>query len=344
MIFSTSAATRCWRCGWRRGSKSDSGDRWPCRTCSGINDRAACRAASGAGCLAGGSPLVDLGTAGPGQPLILVHPIGGGVLCYNALARSLDGARTSWGSRRMAWRARRNTRRTSCAWRHDTSRPSPSASARTLSPGRVVDGGHRGVRDGQATHAAGAEVPLVFLIDSSVPTPARSPGSLDDREPWSSSLPTWRAPRAATWASLEQLRGLDFEAMRNGNLARAIEGSEIAREIGAERLQRLHHVYRANRLALEGYEPRPIGSRDPDPRGIEPGIFDDDSARGWNASPRVASRPTISPATITRSCSGRLSKGLPKSSRVRSNASTTTERSNFDESHAVLAPIFAAVR
>ncbi len=65
---------------------------------------------------------------------------------------------------------------------------------------------------------------------------------------WSTSLPTWHAPRAANnWASLEQLRGLDFEAIRNGSLARAIEGSEIAREIGAERLQRLHDVYRANR-------------------------------------------------------------------------------------------------
>ena len=45
----------------------------------------------------GGSPLIDLGAAGPGQPLILVHPIGGGILCYNALARCLDGARNVLG-------------------------------------------------------------------------------------------------------------------------------------------------------------------------------------------------------------------------------------------------------
>ena len=52
-------------------------------------------------------------------------------------------------------------------------------------------------------------------------------------------------------ASLEQLRGLDFEAMRNGSLARAIEGSEFAREIGAERLQRLY----------ERLPSQPIGAR-----------------------------------------------------------------------------------
>ena len=132
---------------------------------------------------------------------------------------------------------------------------------------------------------AGHEVPLVFLIDSSVPTPARSPRSLDDQE----TLVAFAADLARTagrqeWASLEQLRGLDFEAMRNGNLARAIEGSEIAREIGAERLQRLHQVYRGNRLALEGYQPRPYSGRAILIRaGSNLGIFDDDSARGWNA-------------------------------------------------------------
>ena len=132
--------------------------------------------------------------------------------------------------------------------------------------------------------AAGDEVPLVFLIDSPVPSRGRFPRSFDDHE----ILVDFAADLARTagrenLASLEQLRGLDFEAMRNGSLARAIEGSEIAREIGAERLQRLHDVYRANRLALEGYEPRPYPGRAVLIRaGSNLGIFDDDSAPGWN--------------------------------------------------------------
>ena len=43
------------------------------------------------------SSLIPLGTSGPGHPLFLVHPIGGGVLCYNVLARRLDGAHAVLG-------------------------------------------------------------------------------------------------------------------------------------------------------------------------------------------------------------------------------------------------------
>jgi thioesterase domain-containing protein len=133
--------------------------------------------------------------------------------------------------------------------------------------------------------AAGDDVPLLFLIDSPVPSQGRFPRSFDDHQ----ILVDFAADLARTagreyLASLEQLRGLDFEAMRNGSLARAIEGSEIGREIGAERLQRLHGVYRANRLALEAYEPGPYPGRAVLVRaGSSLGIFDDDAARGWNA-------------------------------------------------------------
>ena len=43
------------------------------------------------------SSLIHLGTSGPGLPLFLVHPIGGGVFCYNALTRRLDGTRAVLG-------------------------------------------------------------------------------------------------------------------------------------------------------------------------------------------------------------------------------------------------------
>ncbi len=39
------------------------------------------------------SPLVNLGASGPGWPLYLVHPIGGGIVCYNSLASGFDGTR-----------------------------------------------------------------------------------------------------------------------------------------------------------------------------------------------------------------------------------------------------------
>ena len=258
----------------------------------------------------GGSPLVDLGAAGPGQPLILVHPIGGGILCYNALARCLDGARNVLGleSDGLESEAERETDLVRMASRY-------VEALRHLRPrgpyllGGWSMGGIVALEMARQLTDAGHEVPLVFLIDSSVPTPARSPHSLDDQE----ILTAFAADLARTagrqeWASLEQLHGLDFEAMRNGNLARAIEGSEIAREIGAERLQRLHDVYRGNRLALEGYRPRPYPGRAILIRADRTWAFSTMTQRASGTlSSRVASRPTISPATITRSCSGQLS-------------------------------------
>ena len=50
------------------------------------------------------SSLVDLGASGPGRPLVLVHPIGGGVLCYNTLARCFDGARDVLGLQAAGFR------------------------------------------------------------------------------------------------------------------------------------------------------------------------------------------------------------------------------------------------
>ena len=58
-------------------------------------------------------------------------------------------------------------------------------------------------------------------------------------------------------AWIERLRGLDPESIRNGTLDQTVIGREIAGEIGTDRLHRLQGVFRANRLALDAYQPRP---------------------------------------------------------------------------------------
>ena len=110
--------------------------------------------------------------------------------------------------------------------------------------------------------AAGHDVPLVILIDCSVPVPRIAPQPLNELE----SLAGFAADLARTagretWASLERLRGLDPESIRNGTFDQTILGREIAGEIGTDRLRRLHDVFRANRLALDGYQPRPYPGR-----------------------------------------------------------------------------------
>ena len=173
----------------------------------------------------GGSPLVDLGATGPGLPLILVHPIGGGILCYNALARCFDGTRNVLGLEAdgLEGEAAPETDLVRMASRYvDALRLERPRGPYLL--GGWSMGGIVAFEMARQLAAVGAEVPLVFLIDSPVPGRARSPRSFDDHE----SLVDFAADLARTAgrehvASLEQLRGLDVEAIRNGNLARAIE-------------------------------------------------------------------------------------------------------------------------
>jgi hypothetical protein len=59
-----------------------------------------------------------------------------------------------------------------------------------------------------------------------------------------------------------------------------IEESEIATQIGPDRLRRLHEVFRANRLAVDGYQPGSYPGRVVLVRaGLERDRFDDDRAR-----------------------------------------------------------------
>jgi thioesterase domain-containing protein len=133
--------------------------------------------------------------------------------------------------------------------------------------------------------AAGLAVPIVFLIDCSVPVPRNAPHPIDDHE----SLMAFAADLARTagresWASFERLRGLDPESIRNGTFDQTTLGREIAVEFGPDRLRRLHDVFRANRLALDGYQPGSYTGRVVLIQAkSSPSKLDDRSTLGWNA-------------------------------------------------------------
>ena len=109
--------------------------------------------------------------------------------------------------------------------------------------------------------AAGHDVPLVILIDCSVPVPRNAPHAIGNLEA--------QAGFAADLARIED----------GGNGAARITG-----EIGEKRLRRLQDVYRANRLALDGYQPRAISGRvilvqaEAKPNNLDPS-----STGGWKA-------------------------------------------------------------
>jgi amino acid adenylation domain-containing protein len=209
------------------------------------------------------SSVVDLGARGPGRPLILVHPIGGGVICYRALARSFDGKRDILGVEAYGLEGEgalesdlvRMASRYVEALQHE----------RIQGPyilGGWSMGGVVAFEMAAQLAAAGQEAPVVVMIDPPAPGRGLAPRPFNDQETMAAfAADLARTAGRESWMRFEQLRGLDAQSLRTGNFERALEGTEIAREIGAARFRRLYEVFRANRQALEGYQPRSYPGR-----------------------------------------------------------------------------------
>ncbi len=125
----------------------------------------------------------------------------------------------------------------------------------------------------------------VFLIDCSVPAPERAPHPLDEREGLLAfAADLVRASGRETRAAIEGLFAFDPQSIGHGAIEQSVVGRELAREIGPERLRRLHDVFRANRLALDGYRPRTYSGR---VVLVRAGSGRDDlegaRTRGWNS-------------------------------------------------------------
>ncbi len=187
----------------------------------------------------GSTSLVNLGATGPGRPLYLVHPIGGGVLCYNALAREFDGTRAVLGLQAAGYEGddEPETDLVRMASRYVDSLRADRPGGPYILGGWSM-GGIVAFEMANQLVAAGHEAPLVILIDSSVPVPRNAAhiiGNLEAQAGFAADLA--RIEGGATWAA------------------------RITGEIGEKRLRRLEDVYRANRLALDGYQPRAYSGR-----------------------------------------------------------------------------------
>ncbi len=117
--------------------------------------------------------------SGPGRPLYLVHPIGGGVLCYNDLARCLDGSVPVLGLQAagLDGEAEPETDLVRMASRYvDALRALHPAGPYIL--GGWSMGGIVAFEMAVQLAAAGHDVPLVILIDCSVPVPRNTSASV----------------------------------------------------------------------------------------------------------------------------------------------------------------------
>ena len=102
-------------------------------------------------------------------------------------------------------------------------------------------------------------------------------------EAWRPLWPTWPAPRGSRPGRRSSKSGASISnRSETGVSSHPILGRDIAGEIGNERFRQLHDVYRANRLALDGYQPRTYAGRIVLIRAeSSQSAFENDTTRAW---------------------------------------------------------------
>jgi amino acid adenylation domain-containing protein len=197
------------------------------------------------------SPLVQI-RRGAGLPLFLVHPVGGGVLCYRELARSLGGAEPVWGIQADEETEARTLEEMAAAYLRTVREIWPHGPYRL---GGWSMGGTLAFEMARQLRQAGGEVDLVFLIDPSAPG-AAGPVAVDD-----ATLASWFAHDLGGLAGIElevrpeDLRGLEPAAEAERLLELAREARVLPPGLEAEAVRRRLNAFRRNYQALLAYSP-----------------------------------------------------------------------------------------
>jgi amino acid adenylation domain-containing protein len=205
------------------------------------------------------SLLIELSSTGRGRPLTLVHPVGGGVLCYRALSRRLGAAAPVLGIQAAGvdddTEPQDNLERMASRYVEILRAKFPEG---PYLLGGWSFGGVVAFEMARQLTQAGHAVSLVCLIDCAVPTPRQAPLTGNDEESllaFAADL-TRNAGRHPGW-ELARVLSLDPTSKANGTIDHELVRREIESEIGPDRLRRLHGVFRANRRALDSYSPGP---------------------------------------------------------------------------------------
>ncbi len=201
------------------------------------------------------SPLVPIRQGGDGVPLFLVHPVGGSVFAYHALARHLDAGRPVYALQApgLEGEAEPLTSVDAMAERYLAA----LREARPEGPyllGGWSFGGLVAWEMARRLRAEGEEVPLVTLIDSLVTQTVSLPSNPDD--PWVLALLARDLGRdpATLGPALVGRRG---DALLEAFLAWVNEG-ETRFPGGVETLRRRLAVYRGSVAAAAAFRPEPL--------------------------------------------------------------------------------------
>jgi thioesterase domain-containing protein len=202
------------------------------------------------------SPLVRLRPGGPEPPFFLIHPMGGGALCYRELAALLDDRQPVYGLQARGLGADEEIDETveamAATYLEEIRRVQPAGPYRL---GGWSLGGIVSFEMARRLEAQGETVSLLALLDAVAPK-TLPPAHLSDE----------RALRGFAWEMgnqagqdlgirEEDLRGLSGEEGVRYVLRRGKETGALPAGFGIDQAVRLWKVVRANLGSVQFYEP-----------------------------------------------------------------------------------------
>jgi thioesterase domain-containing protein len=202
------------------------------------------------------SPLVRLREGGPEPPFFLVHPMGGGVLCYRELASRLGGEQPVYGLQARGLGADEEIDETveamAATYLEEVRRVQPAGPYRL---GGWSLGGIVAFEMARRLAEQGEPVDLLALLDAVAPG-VLPPAELNDE----------RALRGFTWemgnqagrdlgVREEDLRGLGGEEGVRFVLRRGKEAGALPADFGIDQAVRLWRVVRAGLSSVQFFRP-----------------------------------------------------------------------------------------
>ncbi|HSK65052.1 MAG TPA: thioesterase domain-containing protein, partial [Pyrinomonadaceae bacterium] len=218
------------------------------------------------------SALVPIRAEGTRTPFFCVHPVGGNVLCYAALARQL-GPEQPFYAFQSPVLERHTIEALAEHYLHELRTVQPQGPYRL---GGWSMGGVIAFEMARQLDEQGECVEVLALIDSYAPQSIATP---DQRDLLRAFVEDFEGVSGGSLGfSLDDLRQLSLEESLAVLLERA-RASELAPdELGLAELQGLFELYRANLSALFAYEPRAYAGK---VTLFSSGVPDSDLAHGW---------------------------------------------------------------
>ena len=226
------------------------------------------------------SPLVPIQAQGELPPLFCVHPVGGNVLCYAELARHLGLNQPLYGLQSLGLAGEKEplTKIEEMAAIYIEALQEIQPAGPYYLSGWSM-GGVVAWEMARQLQEVGLEVALVALIDSYAPK-AMSELSQIDEASLANSLAADFGGIFGTKLpiSAKDIEGLQQEDHLQHILATAKRQNLLPPEVGIEQMRQLFEVFKANRVAIAHYQPKPYSGR-----VVQFCASSPEEDRGWNS-------------------------------------------------------------